>query len=104
MMGGKLAHEYMYLTPIGEDSLVFCDGCGYSSNRQVAVSAKPKPVAEEMLPMQKVATPEMKTIEELAGFLHIPQERTAKAVFFMAQVDDGNERRQGRIALYHHPR
>jgi prolyl-tRNA synthetase len=89
MMGGKLAHEYMYLTPIGEDSLVFCEACGYSSNRQVAVSAKPNLETETMLPLQKVATPEMKTIEELAGFLHIPQQQTAKAVFFMAQVDDG---------------
>ena len=25
MMGGKLAHEYMYLNPIGEDTLILCD-------------------------------------------------------------------------------
>ena len=36
MMGGKLAHEYMYLTPIGEDTLILCDVCGYTANRQVA--------------------------------------------------------------------
>ncbi|MFQ5421515.1 MAG: proline--tRNA ligase, partial [Anaerolineae bacterium] len=40
MMGGKLAHEYMYLTPIGEDTLLFCDACGYRANRQIAVFRK----------------------------------------------------------------
>ena len=43
MMGGSLAHEFMYLTPIGEDTLVLCDNCGYSANRQVASFVKPKP-------------------------------------------------------------
>ena len=41
MMGGTLAHEFMYLTPIGEDTLLLCDGCGYQANRQVATFLKP---------------------------------------------------------------
>jgi len=40
MMGGTLAHEFMYLTPIGEDTLLLCDGCGYQANRQVATFRK----------------------------------------------------------------
>ena len=40
MMGGKLAHEFMYLTPFGEDTLLLCDDCGYSANRQIAVFQK----------------------------------------------------------------
>ena len=36
MMGGRMAHEFMALTDIGEDTLVLCDACGYSANRQVA--------------------------------------------------------------------
>lgn len=86
MMGGKMAHEYMYLTPIGEDSLLFCDACGYSANRQVAKAQKPLPAAEEMLPVEKVATPECSSIADLADFLHIPASKTAKAVFFMADT------------------
>ena len=39
MMGGEMAHEYMYLTPIGEDTLLLCDGCGYAANRQIATFA-----------------------------------------------------------------
>ena len=42
MMGGTLAHEFMYLTPIGEDTLLLCDGCGYRANRQVATFRKPE--------------------------------------------------------------
>ena len=57
MMGGKESHEYMYLTPIGEDSLLFCHACGYSSNRQVTSTRKPEPAMEELLPLEKVATP-----------------------------------------------
>lgn len=90
MMGGKMAHEYMYLTPIGEDSLLFCDSCGYSANRQVAMVRKPVPEQEAQLPLKKVATPNASSIEELAEFLKIPASRTAKAVFFMAEVDDQN--------------
>jgi prolyl-tRNA synthetase len=88
MMGGKMAHEYMYLTPIGEDSLLFCDACGFSANRQVAKVQKPKPAAEAMLPLEKVATPECSSIADLAAFLKIPASKTAKAVFFTADVQD----------------
>lgn len=88
MMGGKMAHEYMYLTPIGEDSLLFCDGCGYSANRQVAIMQKLAPPAEAALPMEKVATPHTSSIEELSAFLHVPQSKTAKAVFYTANLED----------------
>ncbi|MBK8903054.1 MAG: proline--tRNA ligase [Anaerolineaceae bacterium] len=42
MMGGTLAHEFMYLAPIGEDTLLLCDSCGYRANRQVATFRKPE--------------------------------------------------------------
>ncbi|MCA9990219.1 MAG: proline--tRNA ligase, partial [Anaerolineales bacterium] len=34
MMGGSLAHEFMHLTPIGEDTLLLCNACGFKANRQ----------------------------------------------------------------------
>jgi prolyl-tRNA synthetase len=91
MMGGKQAHEFMYLTPIGEDTLVLCDACGYTSNRQVATFQKPEPEPEEPQPLEKVATPGTKTIEDLANFLGIPQSKTAKAVFMVATITEGQE-------------
>ena len=84
MMGCSLAHEFMYLTPVGEDTLVLCRNCGYAANRQVARFAKPAAAAEEPKPVEKVATPETKTIEALATLLGVPKRKTAKAVFMIA--------------------
>jgi len=91
MMGGKQAHEFMYLTPIGEDTLVICDACGYTANRQVATFRKPEPEPEAPQPLEKVPTPDTKTIEDLAAFLGIPQSKTAKAVFMVATITEGEE-------------
>ena len=91
MMGGRLSHEYMYLTPIGEDTLILCPACGYAANRQVARFQKTTAAAEPALPVQKVATPDCKTIAELAQFLGLPEAKTAKAVFMVATVTEGQK-------------
>jgi prolyl-tRNA synthetase len=91
MMGGKLAHEYMYLNPIGEDTLLFCDACGYSANRQVARTGRPVIDEEAPLPVEKIATPQVKTISDLAAFLGIPPARTAKAVLLVASREVEHE-------------
>lgn len=92
MMGGKLAHEFMYLTPIGEDRLLVCEATGYSANREVAVFKKPVAEAESPLPLERIATPDTSTIEALAQLLNVPKARTAKAVFMMATLltDEGD--------------
>ena len=88
MMGGMDAHEYMYLTPVGEDTLMFCDACDYAANRQVAVFAKPEPPSEVLKPLEKISTPAVSTIADLSTFLKLSPSRTAKAVFFMAELSD----------------
>jgi len=86
MMGGKIAHEFMYMTPMGEDTIIICDACGYHSNRQVAEMTKVPLDGEEPRPAEKVATPGCKTIADLARFLDIPEAKTAKAVFMVATL------------------
>ncbi len=86
MMGGKLAHEFMFLNPIGEDTLLLCDSCGFSANRQVAAFRKPDPISSEPQPLEKVHTPASKTIDDLANFLNILPSQTAKAVFMTATL------------------
>ncbi|HKZ44687.1 MAG TPA: proline--tRNA ligase [Anaerolineales bacterium] len=88
IMGGSISHEYMYLTPIGEDTILLCSSCGYKANRQVAKFIK-KPLPDEKLEkLHKVSTPGTHTIESLSEFLKVPKEKTAKAVFFVAEIQD----------------
>jgi prolyl-tRNA synthetase len=88
MMGGKVAHEFMYLSPIGEDTLAVCPGCGKAANREVAQFRKDA-FATPGGALTKVATPEAKTIAELTAFLGIDARATAKAVFYWADFDTG---------------
>ena len=94
MMGGSMAHEYMYLTPIGEDTLVLCDNCGYHANRQIATFKKQSAAAEEIQAIEKVATPNVATIEALADFLGVPKAKTAKAVFMVATMREAGTETQ----------
>jgi prolyl-tRNA synthetase len=83
IMGGSEAHEFMVVSPYGEDTLVLCNSCDYAANRQIAGVGKPRPPAEAPLPMEDVATPDATTIDALASVLHVPHGRTAKATFFV---------------------
>ncbi|MBA3389262.1 MAG: proline--tRNA ligase [Rubrobacteraceae bacterium] len=87
VMGGSMAHEFMYLTPIGEDTLLICDSCGYTANRQVARFAKSAAEKEEQKPVERVETPGTNTIAALAKFLGVPESRTAKAIFSVAMIE-----------------
>ena len=87
MMGGKVAHEYMYVSDIGEDHLILCPSCGYAANREVA-SFRRSSEPVETPAAEKVETPGTKTIAELAAFLGIGADETAKAVMYVATWDD----------------
>lgn len=91
MMGGKIAHEFMYVTPIGEDVLVRCSNCDYSANREVArFRAQPSPGLDA--PLERVATPGATTIEAVSAFLGVPSAQIAKSVFFMGRFENGTDR------------
>lgn len=94
MMGGSLAHEYMYLTPVGEDTLVLCGSCGYAANRQIARFAKRNASPEEPKSPVKVSTPDASTIEALARLLGIPATSTAKCVFVVAGHEEEKATRE----------
>ena len=82
MMGGSVSHEFMLLADCGEDSIFLSpDGKSYKANREVAVSGLKFEKTPE-LPMEKVHTPGMKTIEDVAGYLGVKAENTGKAVFY----------------------
>jgi prolyl-tRNA synthetase len=82
MMGGTASHEFMALSPFGEDIVLICEACGYADNREVATFIRDAATGEEPLPLEDVETPNATTIQALADILDIPLSRTAKAVFF----------------------
>jgi len=83
-IGGKESHEFMLITESGEDEIIHCPDCKYVANADKAESVKEKIEGDEPLPLEEVKTPGMATIEEVSNFLKAPQNRTLKAVFYIA--------------------
>jgi prolyl-tRNA synthetase len=82
-IGGSSSHEFMVLADSGEDAIVSCNACRYAANVEKAES---RPLdttfAGEQLSLQKVATPEMKTIIDVAGFLGLSMDKTIKTMVY----------------------
>jgi prolyl-tRNA synthetase len=83
-IGGKFSHEFMLPTESGEDTVISCPKCGYTANAEKAVFNKGATKSDPPIAIEEVATPGMKTIEELEAFLKISARQTLKAVFYMA--------------------
>ena len=83
-IGGKDSHEFMVSAESGEDVILRCPKCNYAANIEKAQSVKPPQEVEGPLPLEEVHTPGIKTIEELAAFLNVPESKTLKAVFYYA--------------------
>ena len=87
MMGGKVSHEYMLLTPVGEDTIVLCHDCDYRANMEAAPCIVTSE-AGEMADLTKVETPNVKSIEDLCAFLKIDAKQTCKAVVYQENLTD----------------
>ncbi len=87
-IGGGYTHEFMVLAENGEATIVYCDHCDYAANIEIAPCARPviENNSEPMKPLEKVHTPEMKTIEAVAQGLGVPVTNCIKTLFF--QADD----------------
>ncbi len=81
-MGGTGSEEFMLPAESGEDSIAICESCGYQANLEVARSRINH--REQLdVPMVDVATPDSRTIEEVAGFLGVDKSETMKSVIYM---------------------
>jgi prolyl-tRNA synthetase len=83
-IGGKDSHEFMILTEDGEDEVICCSNCDYAANAEKAQFVKTRIKAESLLPLEEIATPATKTIEEVAGFVGVSSSQTLKAVFYFS--------------------
>lgn len=87
MMGGSISHEFMMLTEVGEDTIVYCPECGYKANMEAAESVIENQPGQEA-PLTKVHTPGTKTIEAVCEFLNLPVQGSMKAVVYQRNEDD----------------
>ncbi|MFH0880147.1 MAG: proline--tRNA ligase, partial [Lentisphaerota bacterium] len=86
-MGGNWSHEFMVLADAGEDGIVECDKCSYAANleRAESVIRTPAVVFEaESKPVETVATPNRRTIEEVTAFLKVPAAQLIKTLIYKA--------------------
>jgi prolyl-tRNA synthetase len=90
-IGGSFSHEFMVLADTGEDQIVSCSSCTYAANLEKAEvkwdgdqSARS---ADAMKGLEKVETPNVRTIHELTAFLSVPAHRIIKTLLFSSDGD-----------------
>ena len=88
MMGGSISHEYMLLSPIGEDSIAVCSECDYRANMEAAESIIKNEMTGESKDLELVYTPDIHTIEDICNFLKTPLEESCKAVVYQKNMTD----------------
>lgn len=82
-IGGNHTHEFMALSQIGEDTIVFSESSDYAANIEKAeVVYHPNEKHTEIAELEKIATPNVKTAQELADFLNRPLDEIVKTMIF----------------------
>src|SRR5437667_165658 len=82
MMGGSGSHEFMAPSAAGEDDVALCAACGYAANVELARGV-PTPGGLREAGAREVATPEARTIAEVAAQLKVDASSTVKSLVFM---------------------
>ncbi|MDM0447042.1 proline--tRNA ligase [Clostridium perfringens] len=85
-IGGSGSAEFMVKSEVGEDDVVFCTACDYAANIEKAPSTPEHEEKEELMEVEKVETPAVKSIEDLAKFFECSPKKIAKTLIF--QADD----------------
>ena len=84
-IGGNGSHEFMVLAESGEAEIVYCSECEYAADIEKAELHTIEAPAEEEKAVEKIATPNCKTIEAVCSFLKIPVDHSMKAVAFQSE-------------------
>jgi prolyl-tRNA synthetase len=86
-IGGSSSHEFMVLADSGEDAIVSCHACRYAANVEKAESPLFTASSDAALEaMEKVSTPEMKTIADVAAFMHVASDTTIKTLVYASET------------------
>jgi prolyl-tRNA synthetase len=88
MMGGAISHEYMAPSEAGEDEIVFCAGCGYAANVELAEAGTEADASadtgatggEEAGALAEIHTPSVRTIDDVTAFLGVEASALIKSL------------------------
>ena len=85
-MGGRDSVEFMCPSEAGEDMVARCGDCGYAANLEKATSALP-PIEDAPGPAapERLATPDARTIEDLARQYGKPADRQIKTLVYVIE-------------------
>lgn len=83
LMGGSQSEEFMVVSPSGEDRLAICENCGYSANVEVAEGEAAPAPESPFKKREKVYTPNVKSVEEVSGFLNVPPSLIVKSLLYI---------------------
>jgi len=91
-IGGDASHEFHVLADSGEDDIAFSDASDFAANVEKAEALaptgdRPTPSAD----MAEVATPDVKTIEQVANFLKVNVKQTVKTLLVLGEAPDEGE-------------
>ncbi len=82
-MGGSGSQEFMVKSIVGEDAICYCSSCNYAANEEKAYTNPPAPATDyEMLPVEKIHTLNVKTIEELMAYMNTEPTSFAKTILY----------------------
>ncbi|OIX98627.1 proline--tRNA ligase [Staphylococcus equorum] len=82
-IGGSHTHEFMALSEIGEDTIVYSEQSDYAANIEKAeVVYHPNKKHEDVQPLTKIETPNVHTAQDLATFLNKPLDEITKSMIF----------------------
>ena len=81
-MGGSGSQEFMVKSEVGEDGICYCDECGYAANEEKAGCVTPSQDTAEMLDIEKIHTPDVKTIDDLVGYMNCGADKFVKTILY----------------------
>ncbi len=80
-IGGNQSEEFHVLADSGEDAIAYSKADGFAANLETVELRPPaEPRAEPEQDFEQVETPDVRTIEELAEFLNVPQQQCLKTL------------------------
>ena len=91
-IGGSNSHEFTAISEVGESEITYCNACKMAATTEkaeVADECSEEDVKE--IPLEKIYTPNTKTITEVAQYLDIDEKKTIKALLFVTHDDQGEK-------------